>query len=227
MLAYVELHIEQGPVLEAEGLAVGIVSAITGAGRMTVTVSGTAGHAGTTPMDRRSDALTAAAEMILAIERRCSGDAGLVGTVGQVAVGPGAVNVIPGEVVFSVDMRAGDGALLGAASADVRAEIDAVCARRGVRAEIADLGQSDGCACAPWLMDRLEAAVVAEGIAPRRLFSGAGHDAQAMAALCDVGMLFVRCEAGVSHNPDEAISAADAGVGVRVMLRFMRDFRKA
>ena len=225
VLAYVELHIEQGPVLEAEDLAVGIVTAITGAGRMTVTVTGTAGHAGTTPMDRRNDALTAAAEMILAIERRCSGHEGLVGTVGQVAVGPGATNVIPGEVAFSVDMRSGDAALLGGAIADVRAEIEAVCARRGVRAGIGDFGESEGCACAPWLMDQLEAAVVAEGIAPLRLFSGAGHDAQAMDAVCDVGMLFLRCKAGVSHNPDEAISAGDAGTGVRVMLRFMRDFR--
>ena len=227
VLAYVELHIEQGPVLEAEGLAVGVVTAITGSVNLDVTIHGTAGHAGTVPMERRNDALAAAAEAILAVERNCSGHDGLVGTVGTIAAGPNATNVIPGEVRFSIDLRSAEAGLRATAVAAIEADIAAICARRGVTATVVNLGVSSGCACAPWLMDQLEAAVVAEGIAPRRLFSGAGHDAQAMDAVTDVGMLFLRCTAGVSHNPDEAITAFDAGTGVRVMLRFLRSFRTA
>lgn len=226
VLGYVELHIEQGPILEAEGLAMGVVTGITGSISLTVTLTGVAGHAGTVPMTRRIDALAAAAEAILAVERNCSGREGLVGTVGTITVGPDATNVIPGVVRFSVDLRSGDAALRASALAGIEAAIADICQDRGVTAHIENHGESSGCACSPWLMDQLEAAVVDEGIPPRRLFSGAGHDAQAMAALTDVGMLFLRCDAGVSHNPDEAITAADAGTGVRVMLRFLRAFRK-
>jgi allantoate deiminase len=226
VLAYVELHIEQGPILEAEGLAMGVVTAITGSINLTVTINGTAGHAGTVPMTRRNDALAAAAEAILAVERNCSGQEGLVGTVGTISVGPDATNVIPGVVRFSVDLRSGDAGRRATAVTGIKADIAAICERRRVTADIENLGESTGCACAPWLMDQLETAVTDEGLPPRRLFSGAGHDAQAMNALTDVGMLFLRCKAGVSHNPDEAITAEDAGTGVRVMLRFLRSFKK-
>lgn len=226
VLAYVELHIEQGPILEAEGLAMGVVTGITGSINLTVTIDGVAGHAGTVPMTRRNDALAAAAEAILAVERNCSGEDGLVGTVGTISVGPDATNVIPGVVRFSVDLRSGDAGLRASALAGIEADIADICARREVTAHIENHGESMGCTCSPWIMDQLEAAVVDEGIPPRRLFSGAGHDAQAMAELTDVGMLFLRCDAGVSHNPDEAISAADAGTSVRVMLRFLRAFNK-
>ena len=225
ILAYVETHIEQGPVLEAEGLPLGIVTAIAHSGRLTVGISGTAGHAGTVPMNRRHDALAAACEAVLAIERRCSGIEGLVGTVGKLALAPGAVNVIPGEVTFSVDIRAPEGEVRMAAVRDVCGEIEAIGARRGVRVRFSDDHHSAGCVCTPWVMDQLEAAVVAEGIAPRRLPSGAGHDAMAMVDLTAAGMLFVRCTGGVSHRPDEAITAEDAGVAARALLRFVRDFR--
>lgn len=226
VLAYVELHIEQGPILEAEGLAMAVVTGITGSINLTVTITGVAGHAGTVPMTRRNDALAAAAEAVLAVERNCSGGDGLVGTVGTIAVGPDATNVIPGVARFSVDLRSGEAERRTSALAGIEADIAAICERRGVTAGIENHGEATGCACSPWIMDQLEAAVVDEGIPPRRLFSGAGHDAQAMVALTDVGMLFLRCKAGVSHNPDEAITAADAGTGVRVMLRFLRSFRK-
>ncbi len=226
VLAYVELHIEQGPILEAERLAMGVVTAITGSINLTVTINGTAGHAGTVPMNRRNDALATAAEAILAVERNCSGQEGLVGTVGTISVGPDATNVIPGVVRFSVDLRSGDAGLRAKAVAGIEADIAEICTRRGVEADVENHGESTGCACAPWLIDQLETAVTDEGIAPRRLFSGAGHDAQAMDALTDVGMLFLRCKAGVSHNPDEAITAEDAGTGVRVMLRFLQAFRR-
>ena len=134
--------------------------------------------------------------------------------------------MIPGVVRFSVDLRSGDAGLRAKAVAGIEADIAEICTRRGVEADVENHGESTGCACAPWLIDQLETAVTDEGIAPRRLFSGAGHDAQAMDALTDVGMLFLRCKAGVSHNPDEAITAEDAGTGVRVMLRFLQAFRR-
>lgn len=226
LLAYVEIHIEQGPVLEAEGLPVGIVTAIAGGTRMTVDIHGMAGHAGTVPMARRQDALTAAAEAILAVERRCSGTDSLVGTVGIIAAEPGAMNVIPGHVNFTVDIRAADADTRKAAVGAVKDDIAELCARRGLTVRTDELYEAGGCPCAPWLMDQLEAAVVAEGISPRRLFSGAGHDGMAMVKIADIGMLFVRCRNGISHNPDEAITAEDAGIGARTLLRFIRAFRR-
>jgi allantoate deiminase len=224
VLAYVELHIEQGPVLEAEGLPVGIVTSIVGGTRLSVAISGVAGHAGTVPMVRRHDALTAASEAVLAIERRCSVQDGLVGTVGRLAVEPDAINVIPGVVRFTIDIRAPENAVRDAAVADVRAEIEALCARRDVNLDLDQANQSDASVCTPWIIDQIEGAVAGEGIAPRRLYSGAGHDAQAFDSLTDIGMLFVRCKDGISHNPAEAITAADAGTAARVMLRFIRGF---
>jgi len=222
VLAYVELHIEQGPVLEAEGLPVGIVTSIVGGTRLSVAISGVAGHAGTVPMVGRHDALTAASEAVLAIERRCSVQDGLVGTVGRLAVEPDAINVIPGVVRFTIDIRAPENAVRDAAVADVRTDIKALCARRGVNLDLDQANQSDASVCTPWIMDQIEGAVAGEGIAPRRLYSGAGHDAQAFDGLTDIGMLFVRCKDGISHNPAEAITAADAGTAARVMLRFIR-----
>ncbi len=226
VLAFVETHIEQGPVLEAKDLPVGIVTAIAHGSRLAVTIQGEAGHAGTVPMGGRRDALTAASEAILAVERLCGETDALVGTVGKIAAGPGAVNVIPGEVSFSVDVRAPEFETQQTAVRGIRAEIEVICARRGVTAHIEAMYDSKGCACTPWVMDAIEAAVAAEGIAPHRLYSGAGHDAMAMVGLCAMGMLFVRCERGISHNPAEAITPADAGTAARVLLRFIRDFGK-
>jgi len=225
VLAYVELHIEQGPVLEAEGLPVGIVTSIAGAVRCGVRLGGMAGHAGTVPMGLRQDALVAAAEIVLAVERRCSGIDGLVGTVGRMAVLPGAINVIPGAVELSLDIRAGEDSVCEAAVADVMAAIEEVCARRGVTHETERIHEGGCCACAPWLMEQLEAAVRAQGIRPLRLLSGAGHDAMAFGGLADVAMLFVRCTGGISHNPAESITVEDADMGVRVLLQFIRDFQ--
>lgn len=231
LLAYVELHIEQGPILEAEGLPVGIVTSIAGATRLMVTVTGSAGHAGTVPMSLRRDALVAAAEAILFIEKRCSGKTGvavgdgLVGTVGQIQVLPGASNVIPGVARFSVDVRAPTDADRLDAVRDIIKAIQDLCSRRGVEYEIRKVHENPSTACAPWLMTQLEAAIVAEGIRPRYLPSGAGHDAMAMAAITDIGMLFVRCKGGISHTPDESVSLEDVEIGIRVLLRFMQQFK--
>jgi OHCU decarboxylase len=225
VLGYVELHIEQGPVLEAEDLPVGVVTSIAGVTRGTFEITGQAGHAGTVPMGLRHDALVAAAEIMLAIEARARGNAALVATVGQIEAKPGAVNVIPGKARFSLDLRSPDDPTRLSAHADILAAAQAVAGKRGVGIHFDRSFESPAVACSPWLMDELERAVARLGLPCRRLPSGAGHDAMAMAALTDIGMIFVRCKGGISHHPDESITAADAETGARVLLKFMRDFR--
>lgn len=225
VLAYVELHIEQGPVLEAEGLPVGVVTSIAGATRATVELIGEAGHAGTVPMTLRRDALAAAAEVVLAVEQYCAQHAGLVGTVGQLSALPGAVNVIPARVCLSLDIRAAEDAQREAAVAELFTAIEAIGRRRRITVSISKTHDSPSTRCASWLIEQLERAILAHDIPSRRLSSGAGHDAMAMAALTDVGMLFVRCKGGISHNPAESITAQDAEIGARVLLDFIRNFQ--
>ena len=224
VLGYVEVHIEQGPVLEAESLPVGIVTSIAGATRMQIHVAGMAGHAGTVPMALRQDALTAAAEMIALVEQRCSRP-DLVGTVGQLEVAPGAVNVIPGDVRFSLDVRSGDEVIREQAVSELRTGFADIAARRGVSIGLEVTHDQVGCHCDDELMDALSAAVERCGVTPRRLSSGAGHDAMAMGDLTNVAMLFVRCTGGISHHPDEYMSAQDASVAANVLLAFLRDFK--
>ncbi len=224
LLAYAELHIEQGPRLESEGLPVGVVTAIAGFTRLQVEIKGMAGHAGTVPMPARRDALAAAAECVLAVETRGSAP-GLVATVGKIEAAPGAINVIPGVARFTVDMRSADDALREAAVSDLSDEFRAIAARRGVELAIHGTQSSPAAVCAPWVMDQFAAAVRAEGVREFRLMSGAGHDGMAMIRIADIGMLFVRCARGISHNPAEAITAEDAEIGANVLLRFIRAFR--
>jgi allantoate deiminase len=225
VLAYAELHIEQGPVLEAEGLPVGVVTAINGFSRLRVTLSGTAGHAGTVPMNLRQDALAAAAECVLAVERIGKGAPELVATVGRIEALPGAINVIPGEVVFTIDVRSPkDDARVKAVDA-IRASIEKISLERKIQVRIEDLQSQGVAACAPWLMQQMDAAVAAEGLKVRRLPSGAGHDGMAIQAIAAICMLFVRCKGGVSHNPAESITAEDALAGARTLLRFMEGFK--
>jgi allantoate deiminase len=225
VLAYVELHIEQGPVLEAHSLPVGCVTSISGATRFEVTVTGEAGHAGTVPMKSRRDALAAAAECVLAIEARCGREEGLVGTVGRLETRPGAINVIPGEVRFTIDIRAPDDRQRRRCARDVAAKIEDIADSRGVTARLRKIHEMAAAPCAPWLMEQIDHAIAAQGVAPFRLPSGAGHDGMAMTGLTDIGMIFVRCAGGISHNPAEAITGADAEIGAQALLRFIRDFR--
>jgi len=225
ILAYAELHIEQGPLLEAEGLPVGVVTAINGFTRYAAEVTGVAGHAGTVPMTLRRDAFAGAAECALAVERICSRVPDLVGTVGRCELLPGAVNVIPGSARFTLDIRSPRDPDRLAAVEDVLAECRAICARRGLELDAAPIIEHPTTPCAPWLMDQMAAAIEAEGVRPHRLPSGAGHDGMAMRAIADVCMVFVRCEKGISHNPAEAITVEDAGTGARVLARFIEGFR--
>ena len=227
LLAYAELHIEQGPVLEAEGLPVGVVTAINGFTRLRVTLRGEAGHAGTVPMGLRRDALAAAAECVLAIEKIAKGHPELVATVGRLEAKPGAINVIPGEAQFTVDVRAPQDALRKQAVSDVRAQIAEISRQRKVESRSETLQELGSSACAPWLMRQLERAVEAQGVRVRRLPSGAGHDGMAMKAIADIAMLFVRCKRGISHNPAESITEHDARIGAEVLLRFMEEFKPA
>ncbi len=225
--AFVEAHIEQGPLLEAEGLPLGIVTAINGATRLEVGVDGTAGHAGATPMSLRRDALTAAAEMTLAIETRARHEADLVATVGRLDVWPGATNVIPGHAQFSVDLRAPDDARRAAALADLKASIHSIAVARGVRATVAKTHEASAFVCDPRIVAGLTRAVEQVGVKPRLLPSGAGHDTMVMGGLCPAGMLFVRCKGGISHNPLESITLEDCAFGLAALVRFVRDFRIA
>lgn len=225
VLAYAELHIEQGPVLEDEGLPVGVVTAINGASRYAIEIDGMAGHSGTVPMNLRQDALAAAAECVLAIEARARRTSELVGTVGRIDALPGAANVIPGKVRFTIDVRSPrDGDRL-AAVADIERAIATIGIDRRVKVTITQTHETKTTACAPWLIEQIGAAIAADGIPLRALPSGAGHDGMAIVDLTDIGMLFVRCKDGISHNPAEAITLEDAGTSARVFLRFIENFR--
>lgn len=226
LLAYVELHIEQGPVLEAQGLPVGVVTAIAGATRLAARLTGMAGHAGTVPMALRRDALAGAAECIGAIEQLCRTDeSGLVGTVGFIQARPGATNVIPGEVSFTIDMRAPTDMHRQRAVTDVVRQIEAIARRRQLALQLDVTHENRTAPCAPWLKEQIAQAIGAEGFSVFELPSGAGHDGMAMIDIADVGMIFVRCRDGISHHPDEHVELADADAGARVLLRVIENFR--
>jgi allantoate deiminase len=220
-LGYVEVHIEQGPLLEQEGLPVGIVSAIDGVTRGTVEVDGVAGHAGTVPMPMRKDALAAAAEMLLAIEARAGSQSNLVATAGKIEVPGSAANTIPGRVRFTLDIRSpSDQERINAVN-DIKKAIAAIAQRRGVNAQLAVGHEVSAAVCDQRLSDHLAKAVEAMGIKPRHLPSGAGHDAMAFDKVIPFAMLFVRCRAGVSHNPAEFASPDDIDVAARTLSAFL------
>ncbi|MET4388114.1 allantoate deiminase [Bradyrhizobium sp. F1.4.3] len=226
LLAYIELHIEQGPVLEAQNLPIGVVTAIAGATRLAARLTGMAGHAGTVPMALRRDALSGAAECIGAIEQFCRTDeSGLVGTVGYLHVKPGATNVIPGEVSFTIDMRAPTDMHRKRAVADVVRQIEAIAKRRQLALQLDVTHENRTAPCASWLKEQIARAIAAEGFGVLELPSGAGHDGMAMIDIADVGMIFVRCRGGISHHPDEHVELADADAGARVLLRVIENFR--
>ena len=222
VIGYLELHIEQGPVLEQASEALGVVSAIASQGRYRLHARGEAGHAGTVPMALRHDALAAAAEVIALVEEiALKGEKhSLVATVGEISVLPGASNVIPGEARFSLDIRAPEDTVRSAAAAEIRGRIRQIGARRGVIIGMETVHEKPVAVAAP----RMRAAV-AKGIAavtgkkPREMMSGAGHDGQAMVRLTDIGMIFVRCRAGISHNPLEFVSIEDLGLAVEALIQ--------
>jgi allantoate deiminase/N-carbamoyl-L-amino-acid hydrolase len=227
VVAYIEAHIEQGPVLLDQGLPVGVVTSIAGGSRVRARVEGLAGHAGTVPMHARRDALAAASEMVLGIERHCADRShSLVGTVGKLAVtGGGAINVIPGAVDFTVDVRSGDDAIRRQAVVDVESQCRAVAARRGVTLSWETFFELAAAPCDPRLQAQWQRSIEAMGVEARHLPSGAGHDAMEFASIAPIAMLFVRCgNGGISHNPQETLSAGDADLATRVFLHFLENF---
>ena len=221
-LAYLEAHIEQGPVLEADGLAVGTVTGIAAQLRYSVVVRGMAGHAGTTTMRLRRDPLAGAAAMVLAVEQLARSDnSDVVATVGVIEAAPGAPNVIPGEVRFTIDVRSGVAARRDAVAEAILARIAEIAKARDLEIAIERIHDLPASPCDPALMDLMDAALAAAGQPVRRLVSGAGHDAMNMAALCPTTMLFIRCKGGISHNPAEHVDPADAEIALKVMLGFI------
>ncbi len=226
LLAYVELHIEQGPVLEGLNLPVGVVSAIAGATRLAASLTGMAGHAGTVQMPLRRDALAGAAECIVEIEEFCRTDqSGLVGTVGYIHAMPGATNVIPGQVSFTIDIRAPTDAHRKLAVADIVRRIENIARRRTLKLQLDVTHENRTVPCAPWLKGQVSEAIAGEGYRVFELPSGAGHDGMAMIDVADIAMVFVRCRGGISHHPDEHVDKADVDAGARVLLRLIENFR--
>jgi len=219
IIGYLEVHIEQGPVLERENLPIGIVSAINGVSRARLRVTGEAGHAGTVPMPMRRDALAATAEMICAVERIGATRTDTVATVGAATVRPNAVNVIPAQVDFTLDARSPDDVMRHTMVADIMTECEAIAVKRGVSLTVEPFMDSPATRMDADLSAALEEAARGLGVRPLRLASGAGHDAVAMATLCPSAMLFVRCKDGISHNPAESITAEDAGIAVEALIR--------
>lgn len=225
VIGYVELHIEQGPVLQARNLPVGVVTAISGQTRAMVEIKGAANHAGTVPMGMRKDPLLAASEIALAVERIASSHDNTVGTVGFIKAEPGLINVIPGSVSFSIDLRSQKDEVRKAAFAEVEKAVQEIAARRGVAAKVEVILDLKSCPCAPDFVSRLQAAVTSTGSEPILLPSGAGHDGMAMSQLTGIGMIFVRCKDGISHSPEESVTAGDVAAGASTLLHFIENFQ--
>ena len=214
LVGYLEAHIEQGPQLEDADRRLAVVTSIAGARRFSVTVTGSAGHAGGTPFDRRRDALVGASELVVAIEQ-LSKETGTIGTVGRLQAFPGGVNVIPGRVELSLDLRAEFDADRDTCLARIRAAAAEICARRGLSFAVTETYRADAVSCDPELQAAIAAGIRSTGDAdPMAFWSRAGHDGVAVAALTRFAMLFLRCRGGVSHHPDEHVTAADVAAAL-------------
>ncbi|MBX3588685.1 MAG: 2-oxo-4-hydroxy-4-carboxy-5-ureidoimidazoline decarboxylase [Ramlibacter sp.] len=214
-IGFVEVHIEQGPVLNEMDLPLGIVTSINGGVRYLCEVVGMASHAGTTPMDRRRDAAAAVAELSLFIEKRAAADGDSVGTIGIWNVPGGSTNVVPGRCQFTLDLRAPTDAQRDALTADVLAELAALCERRGVSHSVEETMRAAAAPSAPAWQKRWERAVEAVGVPLFRMPSGAGHDAMKLHEVMPQAMLFVRGQnAGISHNPLESTTCDDMQLAV-------------
>jgi allantoate deiminase len=223
--AYVEVHIEQGPVLETRNQPLGVVTAIIGQTYLNIEFLGEAGHAGTVPMQLRRDALAGAAEAMLLGETLARDTKGeVVATVGRIAVAPGATNVIPANVVVVFDIRSGSEAARARLVETLKGGVRAIADKRHLGLTITSTREVATTPCHPAVQDSLADAISALGAEPLRLGSGAGHDGQAMAKLCPIGMLFVRCRGGISHNPMEYTSPRDLGLAVAALIGFIERF---
>ena len=224
LLGYLEVHIEQGPVLEANGLPVGVVSGICGIERWRVVLTGESAHAGTTPMHLRRDALTGAAEVSLGLEALCRETENLVGVVGSLAISPNVVNAIPATAELTIELRALNDGDRNAAAVRMEEKVKRIAQARGLSHEIQKTYAQKAVACDSRLGNCLSDTIANLGLEPMALMSGATHDASAMYDLCPVAMLFVRCKRGISHHHGEAISAGDAQVAGAVVCRLLENW---
>ena len=218
--AYLEAHIEQGPVLEAEELTIGVVTGIQGIKWFKATLEGINAHAGTTPMEVRRDPLVGAARIVEALDSKTRAfrpDA--VATVGMFSVSPGSINVINQEVNFSVDLRCPEEAALLELEREFRAACDEITKGMGLRWKLEEIWYSPPSLFAPQVVDKVEAAAQGLGLSARRMVSGAGHDAKHLADLCPAGMIFIPCENGISHNELENVQPDHVAAGANVLLR--------
>jgi hydantoinase/carbamoylase family amidase len=220
--AYLELHIEQGPVLERGGEDVGIVTAITGLLGFRVRLTGAANHAGTTPMDARRDALAGAARVVLALREGARAREGMTANVGLISVEPGGFNVIPGAAEFTIDVRSPTAEGFVAAESFARETIDRIAVEEGLGVELSVTHRKEPVALDPRLQDQLAAAAEAEGASYRRMPSGAGHDAMVLAHHVPAAMLFVPSRGGISHSPEEFTAPEQCELGARVLSRAVR-----
>jgi len=222
LLGYVEVHIEQGPVLEQLGQALGVVDSIAAQTRLAYTVEGRAGHAGTTPMKLRKDALAGAAELILAVEQIGCRTAGLVATIGQLQVQPGASNVIPDRVCLSVDIRHPERRMVDEACSQLASEVEALACKRGLGVAHTTIQSTDGVACSSRLIQQLAHAVERHQSSVPHLASGAGHDGIILSRLTPIAMLFVRCKDGLSHHPNEHVDLVDIDAACTALAHFLQ-----
>ena len=226
LLGYVEVHIEQGPVLEQRNLALGVVSGIAGQTRAQITFTGRAGHAGTTPMSLRRDALAAAAEFVMAVEKLAKTRSGLVATVGELQVSPGVSNVIPGTAGLSLDLRHSADAARRAARDTLRGRMQQIAGKRKLRGDWKAISGTPATECDRQLTRLLTESVRRHQKQSIAMTSGAGHDGAVMAAMTPVTMLFVRCKHGISHHPSESATRRDVAVAIAVMLDFIQSLAR-
>jgi len=221
-IGFVEIHIEQGPVLDAEGLSVAAVTAIVGQTRLNLKFSGQANHAGTTPMRLRHDALAAAAELITAVEALAQRTDGLVATVGKINVEPNAANVVPGAVQVSLEVRDANDTMRVAAVEELLARAAAIAARRGISLEQTELLDQPAVPMDERLTAFLTDAIEAAGFPVKTMTSGAGHDAMVMASRMPTAMLFLRSPGGISHPPSETVREEDVEASLLVGSEFLQ-----
>ena len=224
VLGYLEVHIEQGPVLEAKGLALGVVTAINGDSRGEIVVTGAAGHSGTLPMNMRKDAAAAGAEIVLAVEEIGAGKPDLVATIGRFEIRNSAVNVVPGNATLSVDVRSSRDEDRAVAVEEIASRVQEIAMRRSVKTDMTISYDMPAAPCDSGMMDSLERALKRCGHEAFRLPSGAGHDAMSFRDRMPHAMLFVRCRGGVSHRPDEFASEADIASALAVLEDFIETF---
>jgi allantoate deiminase len=220
-IAYIEFHIEQGPVLEEFGRPLGVVEAIAGQSRVELTFLGRTNHAGTTPMHLRYDALAAAAEWISAVERAAKAVPGSVGTVGKIDAKPGATNVIAGEVRLSLDVRHHSDEIRNGIASELIREAEQICRRRGLTVQHTVLLSQHAVSMDPFLVNEIDRAIRRTGCVPHRMTSGAGHDAMILAEKVPAAMIFLRTPGGISHDPAESVGAEDVDKAIECGLHLL------